>query len=276
VSETPFDFAVQLGSGLAFVLLWRLSPGRWSRIGRRAFYYGPLLNSVLGVVPLVIVALWLMFGVLVPLAVGRFGDYPSGSAETEWLALVLWPLGLTAVVFFIGRPLWLQPPGRWHVLSPTFGAARWWPWVLPSLVGGALLLSAVIGASTSAGVPEGAAVVTFLVLAAGFLIPAGAGRVTAAPSHREPITTERYVCSGFATSATYSARTPDWTPSSEFANRAAARLAARHWLESQGSEAEVELVRLREGEGTVEEVITQSGAEPIVADDAGSTGSVAE
>jgi hypothetical protein len=28
-----------------------------------------------------------MFGVLVPLAVGRFGDYPTGSAGTEWLAV---------------------------------------------------------------------------------------------------------------------------------------------------------------------------------------------
>jgi hypothetical protein len=170
----------------------------------------------------------------------------------------------------------LQPPGRWHVLSPTFRAARWWPWVLPSVVGCAVVLSAVIGASTSAGVPEGAAVVTLLVLAAGFLIPSGARRVTPAPSHRESTTTERYACSGFATSATYSARTPDWTPRGEFANRGAARIAARHWLDSQGPEAEVELVRLREGEGTVEEVLTKSGAEPIVADDAGSTGSVAE
>jgi hypothetical protein len=85
VSETPFAFAVQVGSGLVFVLLWRLSPARWSRIGRRVYYYGRLLNSVLGIVPLVIAALWLMFGVLVAWAAGRFGDYPTGNAETEWL-----------------------------------------------------------------------------------------------------------------------------------------------------------------------------------------------
>jgi len=276
VSETPFVLGAQLGSGLAFVLLWRLSPGRWSRIGRRVYYYGPLLNSVLGILPLVIAAVWLMFGVLVPVAVGRFGDYPTGNAGTEWLAVVLWPLGLAALAFFIGRPLWLQPPGRWHVMSPNFRAARWWAWVVPSLVGVAVLLSAVIGATTSAGVPEGAAVVTLLVLAAGFLVPAGAWRATSTPGHREGVTTERYVCSGFATSATYSARTPDWTPSEEFANRGAARLAARHWLDSQARDAQVELIRLRAGEGTVEEVVTQSGAEHIVADDSGLKGSVAE
>ncbi|HZK72901.1 MAG TPA: hypothetical protein VFD88_02740, partial [Clostridia bacterium] len=185
VSETPFDFAIQLGSGVAFVLLWRLRPGVWSRLARLPFYYRGRLNSLLGIVPLVIAAVWLMYGVLMPLAGGMFGDRPTGGAQTEWFVFVLWPLGLSAIAFIVGRPVWLQPPGCWHVLNPNFTPARWWRWVLPTVVCVAVLVSGVIGAVTSAGVSPPAAVATLLVLAAGFLIPPRVGRVTVVADERE-------------------------------------------------------------------------------------------
>jgi hypothetical protein len=185
VSETPFDFALHLGSGVAFVLLWRLRPRVWSRLAQIPFYYRGRLNSLLGIVPLVIAAVWLMYGILMPLAGGMFGDRPIGSAETERLVFVLWPLGLSAIAFIVGRPVWLQPPGCWHVLNPNFAPARWWRWVLPTVMFGAVALSGAIGVATSAGVSPPAAVATLLVLAAGFLIPLRAGRLTVVPERRE-------------------------------------------------------------------------------------------
>ena len=82
------------------------------------------------------------------------------------------------------------------------------------------------------------------------------------PPRQKPLTGE-IVLSGFATEAEYDSRSPSWEPDLKFGNTDAADHAAHAWLEGQGVEAQVEVVGMYGGEGSVLEIVTQDGIEII-------------
>jgi hypothetical protein len=266
VRETPAIVALQVGSGLVFVLLWRLSRRRWSQLARKPYFWPPL-DSVLGAVPLAITAIWLAIGVLEPVADGALGTRPTDGAKTIWFAIVLAPIGLAVLAFLSERPVWLQPPGRWLAPVPKAKPAPWWRWAHPSLFSAALLLSAGVAASNGAWAPAGAYVLTLLIVALGCLVPLPISPARHVGERLETVTPTAFVCSGFATATSYSAREVAWTAKDEFPDRRAARAAARRWLGSQGRDAVVEVIRVSGTEGVVDELVTQTGMEPVAADD---------
>jgi hypothetical protein len=163
--------ALQIGSGLVFAILWRLGSTFWWRLAHASFYYGPRPDAGPGVLPLTITAFWLSFGVLMPLANAALGDRTTSGNVAWWLALSAWPFVVGAIVLLADWPMWLQPPGRWHVVDPELRPARWRWWALPVLLGACVLVSAAIAASQAHWATAAAGAATVLVIALGILVP---------------------------------------------------------------------------------------------------------
>jgi len=68
--------------------------------------------------------------------------------------------------------------------------------------------------------------------------------------------------SGFADAASFEAREPDWDAKG-FSDVESAAVEARRWIDHQGSDASVEIIRIRGRVGHVVLLVTQSGSERI-------------